>query len=359
MAIRKRNGRASSYQVYWNNPFTGKRESASFPTLAEARKEDSLIQHRLKYDRESFRPAEEENISTGGTVREVVALYLSAKRFSGKNLRTMLEHLKHVHAVFGNREVSSLEKRDFVKFISDEAERGVKTTTSHRRLTILRAALSWAADSEFIESNPMQGMKLPRGQHERVAPPTPAEVAAILAVAKGHVYRAVMLGIFLGVRIGPTELFRLRWQDVDFERKTIRVWSAAKNKNTPYRDVPIRENLLEEMKAWVNSDAEAGYESIVHFKGKQIASMKSAWRDTKKAAGITRRMRPYDLRHAFATYALDNDADLKSVAEIMGHSSPTMILTHYQHTSEASRRAAIESFPDITPSCAQDMCPKK
>ena len=359
MAIRKRNGRASSYQVYWNNPFTEKRESVSFPTLAEARKEDSLIQHRLKYDRESFRPAQEENISTGGTVREVVALYLSAKKFSGKNLRTMLEHLKHVHAVFGNREVSSLEKRDFIKFISDEAERGVKTTTSHRRLTILRAALSWAADSEFIESNPMQGMKLPRGQHERIAPPTPAEASAILAVAKGHVYRAVMLGIFLGVRIGPTELFRLKWQDVDFERRTIRVWSAAKNKNQAYRDVPIRESLLKEMKDWVRPDTEAGYEFIVHFKGKPIASMKTAWRDTKKAAGITRRMRPYDLRHAFATYALDNDADLKSVVEIMGHSNPTMILTHYQHTSEASRRAAIESFPDITPSCAQGMCPKK
>ena len=123
--------------------------------------------------------------------------------------------------------------------------------------------------------------------------------------------------------------------------------------------MPIRENLLEEMKDWVSSDAEAGYEFIVHFKGKPIASMKTAWRDTKKAAGITRRMRPYDLRHAFATYALDNDADLKSVVEIMGHSNPTMILTHYQHTSEASRRAAIESFPDITPSCAQGMCPKK
>ena len=168
-----------------------------------------------------------------------------------------------------------------------------------------------------------------------------------------------MLRIFLGVRIGPTELFRLKWQDVDFERRTIRVWSAAKNKNMPYRDVPIGENLFEEMKVWVCSDAEAGYEFIVHFKGKQIDIIKSAWRDTKKAAGITRRMRPYDLRHAFATYALDNDAEWKSVAEIMGHSNPTMILTHYQHTSESSRRAAIESFPDIMPSCAQDMCPKK
>ena len=152
---------------------------------------------------------------------------------------------------------------------------------------------------EFIEANPMQGMKLPKAQYERIAPPTPAAAAVILAVAKGHVYRAVMLRIFLGVRIGPTALFRLKWQDLDFERRTIREWSAVKNKNMPFRDVPIRENLLEEMKVWVRSDVETGHEFIVHFKGKPIASIKSAWRDTKLAAAITMRMRPYDLCHAF------------------------------------------------------------
>lgn len=359
MAIRKRKGRASPYQVYWNNPFTKKRESVSFATLAEARKHDSLVQHRLEHERESFRPEEEVSLATGGTVREVVALYLAAKKFSGKNLRTMLEHLKHVHDAFGNREVASLEKRDFVKFMTGESERGVKTTTSHRRLTILRAALAWAADSELIEKNPMQGIKLPHGQYEKIAPPTPAEASAILAAAKGHLYRAIMLGIFLGVRIGPTELFRLQWQDVDFSRRIIRVWSAAKNPNRPYRDVPIRGNLLLEMEEWEKEDSEAGLDHIITYKSKPIASMKTAWRDAKKAAGVTRRMRPYDLRHAFATYALDNDADLKAVADIMGHSNPNMILTHYQHTSESTRRAAIESLPDIPPYVPKPCAQKK
>ena len=95
----------------------------------------------------------------------------------------------------------------------------------------------------------------------------------------------------------------------------------------------------------------------IAYKGKPISSIKKTWHNSLRRAGITRRIRPYDLRHAFATYALDNDADLKSVADIMGHSNPNMILTHYQHTSESSRRAAIESFPDIPPyvpkPCAQ------
>lgn len=172
---------------------------------------------------------------------------------------------------------------------------------------------------EFIEANPMQGMKLPKAQYERIAPPTPAAAAVILAVAKGHVYRAVMLRIFLGVRIGPTALFRLKWQDLDFERRTIREWSAVKNKNMPFRDVPIRENLLEEMKVWVRSDVEAGHEFIVHFKGKPIATASLA---RHQAGG------GYRLAHA----------PIRFVSCV----SP----------------APCKSFPDIMPSCAQDMCPK-
>ena len=252
-------------------------------------------------------------------MRKVVGLYLASQNFTDKNLRTTLEHAKHIHLAFGNRQVSSLEKKDFVKFISEETARGVKTTTSHRRLSFLRAALSWAAESELIEKNPMLGMKLPHGQHEKIAPPTLVEASTILSTAKGHLYRAIMLGIFLGVRIGPTELFNLKWQDVDFTRKIIRVWSASKNHNRPYRDVPIRDNLLEEMKEWVKKDNDKGLDYIITYKQKPIGSMKSAWRDAKKAAGITRRIRPYDFRHAFATYALDNAADLKAVADIMGH----------------------------------------
>ena len=49
MAIRIRSGsRKKRYEVYWNNPFTGKRQSLYFSTEPEAEKEDALIKYRLK-----------------------------------------------------------------------------------------------------------------------------------------------------------------------------------------------------------------------------------------------------------------------------------------------------------------------
>lgn len=67
MAITYRGeGRAKPWQVYWRNPFTNKKQVAHFATEEEAKKEDSLIKHRLRFDRESFREvveakAEEKN----------------------------------------------------------------------------------------------------------------------------------------------------------------------------------------------------------------------------------------------------------------------------------------------------------
>ena len=121
--------------------------------------------------------------------------------------------------------------------------------------------------------------------------------------------------------------------------QAIRAWSANKNAKKPYRDVPIRPSLLNEMEDWLREDQERGRgDYIITYKGQPINSMKHGWHDALKRAGITRRIRPYDLRHAFATLALDAGADLKAVSDVMGHADPTMVLKHYQHTTEALRR---------------------
>lgn len=70
-----------------------------------------------------------------------------------------------------------------------------------------------------------------------------------------------------------------------------------------------------------------------------------------KRAGITRRIRPYDLRHAHATEALAHGADLKALSENMGHSTTMMIHKHYQHVLNQQRQDAVEAIPDLVIQC--------
>lgn len=61
---------------------------------------------------------------------------------------------------------------------------------------------------------------------------------------------------------------------------------------------------------------------------------------------VQRRIRPYDLRHAFVTEAIAAGVDIGTVGKLVGHANLTMILKHYQHVLSSQKRAAVEAIPE-------------
>lgn len=227
------------------------------------------------------------------------------------------------------------------EYITERAAAGVKMTTIHRELSIIRAILRWAASRRRISHNPMDGYKMPTRDDAIISPPTTQELDAIYKAAAPHLQRAMLLASFTGMRPGGSELLSLRWDAVDLISGTIFVESAKKG-GMRARVVPIAEQLAEQMQLWVVQDRERGPLGwVVHYNGEKIGSLKTAWSSAKGRAGITRKMRMYDLRHMAASEMLAAGADLKSVSEILGHASPDMTLRTYQHTITAQRKAAV------------------
>lgn len=356
MAIRERRGRASRWQVYWNNPITGRRESASFETRQEAEKHDSLVKHRLKFERESFKPQEtEEQGHPEITFEEAYLLYLREKQFSKKALAWQIDAMRLPLKRIGTLVVKELTRGNIEKIREEMLVMPVKSATTRGRLSVLRTVVRWCAAKGFMA--PLEFPKLPPAQYERFIPPTPEELSSIMAVAQDHIVRVIILGAQLGVRVGPCELLGLTWDDVDMESRILRVHGAKKNPNAQWREVPIRHTLLPLFEEWRNRDMRAGIGHIIHYKGRPVQSIKTAWRAALRRAGISRKIRPYDLRHAFATELIAAGADVGTVAKLMGHSSPAMILNHYQYVMDSQKRAAIEALPEIG-NVPNIMCPK-
>ncbi len=188
--------------------------------------------------------------------------------------------------------------------------------------------------------------KLPHIEYEHFIPPTQQELALVFVHAPEHVRRVVILGSQMGMRVGPSELFGLMWSDVDLENKVIHLRAAQKNKAEPVRDIPIRQSLVEELKAWQEVDRAKRVASVIHYGGKPVKCIHGAWHRTLLRAGIQRRIRPYDLRHAFVTEAIAAGVDIGTVGKLVGHANLTMILKHYQHVLSSQKRAAVEAIPE-------------
>lgn len=333
-----------------------------------------IVKHREngKWRREYFgrgpeaeRAAVERNLSLGygppsaggPTVRELAEGYLVARR--GSIARTTADDAAWklggvILPALGDLPAAAVSPLVLDKYVADRLAAGRKRTSVHRELSILRAILRWAVSRRVLAVNPMEGYALPSRDDAVLQPPTAAELAAIYRAAAPHLQRAILLAYYTGMRPGASELLALRWEGVDLVNGSIFVESAKKG-GMRARVVPIAAGLDTALRAWLQEDRQSGIlGAVVHYRGRPVGRLKTAWRAALVRAGITRRIRPYDLRHLAASAMLDAGADLKSVSEILGHASPDLTLRTYQHTSTILRREAVARLGNPLPTVTTD-----
>lgn len=175
---------------------------------------------------------------------------------------------------------------------------------------------------------------------------------ALISNSADHLARAMTISFYTGIRPGKRELLSRCWHDVSWGEKTIFVESAKKGGEIKSRNVPLHAELIRLLYVWHYEDRRWAFEKerrfperIIHFRGKAINSIKKSFKAAKDAAGITRRLRPYDFRHAFATYTLKRNANLKATSELLGHSRTDTTTRIYQHTDTEMHEDAINRLP--------------
>ena len=152
-----------------------------------------------------------------------------------------------------------------------------------------------------------------------------------------------MLEVFYSSGVRLSELRNLKFNDVDFSRKLLRV--TGKGDKT--RIVPIGSRALESLRnyfpvyiKWAGEIDKQDYIFITrkktHITRIQIYSRVEF---QAKRAGLEQHVYPHLLRHCFATHLLSNSQDLRSVQEMLGHTniSTTQVYTHLDFDMLASQ----------------------
>ena len=242
-------------------------------------------------------------------------------------------------------------RRDMRSYLGDLDYAQYSRRTVNRRLSSVRSFFRWLAAEGLVESNPtdvVSGPKLARSLPRTIPP---ADMARLLSVWRGSEKpadmrnRAILEFLYAcGARISETS--GLLVGNVDFDTAQVRVFG----KGSKERIVPLHELAIASMRDYLFNARPAllaGKESPYFFvstRGNQMSpdALRKMFKQSLLAAGLDQTLSPHDMRHTFATDLVEGGADLRSVQEMLGHSSlsTTQIYTHVSisHLKEEHRR---------------------
>ena len=235
--------------------------------------------------------------------------------------------------------------------------KGLSAKTVRNIHQILSSALKLAQEQRLILANPAEGCALPRVEHQEMKTLTTVQLASFFREAReSGVFELYYLELATGLRRG--ELLGLKWEDVDLARGDLRVRrqvsringevveAPLKTKNA-YRTLPLAEDTVSVLKEqrkkvgnspWVFPSPNGGPispDSVLHMLHRVL-----------KRAGLPK-VRFHDLRHTFATLALQNGVDVKTVSGMLGHFSAGFTLDTYAHITSAAQRQAAQTMGSV------------
>lgn len=251
-----------------------------------------------------------------------------------------LSSVRNLVSYFGRIKLSQITSEGIEGFKQARLEQTVTPATINRDLAVLRRMLKLATLQRLISYNPMDEVEFLEERKQRRQPQilTFEEERRLLEVASPQIGLLVVLIVETGLRVGK-EVFPLEWKDVDILSKvvTVRVSKTVAGR----RSVPLSEYCKGEVIKWrelVGPDFSRYVFPNLKNPSAHVKSVKKGWATTLKLAGID--FFPiYNLRATFASrLSAAGEADL-FVAQMMGHSTPSILQTYAKVIDEYRRNA--------------------
>ena len=240
---------------------------------------------------------------------------------------------------------------------SENQPKGLSVKTVRNIHQILSSAMDFAKKQKLILVNPCEACALPKIERKEMKTLTTDQLAAFFREAKNTgVYEMYYLELATGMRRG--ELLGLKWQDIDLAMGTVRVHRQIARINGEVVEAPLKtRNSYRTLS--IGPDAIAVLQDQRKFAGDSEwvfpsptggpispDSVLNMLHRVLDRAGLPH-IRFHDLRHTFATLALQNGVDIKTVSGMLGHFSAGFTLDTYAHVTTSAQREAANTMARV------------
>jgi integrase len=270
---------------------------------------------------------------------------------SGITKRYIDGTMQQVLSLLGECRIDSLEKlrREAVeRWIADEIKKnetekkGRSLRTINRYVISVKSFVQYLTDIELLPSNPLKSIrKLNEAldQRKKRRAMTTEEVKRLLQAATTRKYRKkekseerlLVYRLLLGTGLRSTELSLLTPNQIDFERNRLTI-DAAKTKNKKADVLPMREDLVQSVKDWVETH---GIQPNERLFSHDKSSIRRSFYGDLRAAEIERKdpdgrsIDVHSLRKTFGTMLARAGIPLTTVQRLMRHSTPLLTAKLY------------------------------
>ena len=256
------------------------------------------------------------------------------KNLSDKTKTAYRSDLKDFDLFISGSEISEERLLAYVTHLMNERRLSVSTIT--RKMIVIKMYLKYLNDKQYIDRD--FSMPTFRLKQERRLPRTLSkkEIGALLNHATQRAYKdtsifgqamalrnLALLDILIatGIRIGEASSISIT--DIIKPERTILIHGKGRKQRLIYISCPETWNAII---AWIKAREKLNPTTehlFVNRYGNQLGihGIEYVFNKLKNRAGINKSATPHYLRHTFATNLLANGADLRSVQEILGHSS--------------------------------------
>ena len=240
----------------------------------------------------------------------------------------------------GNEDYLSVTIQDIRIYLSQLHDRNYSRNTISRNISSLRSFYQFLVKNGILEDNPFSYVQMKRKQAKLPRFFYEKEMDALFQQTQGDDVldnrNRALLEVLYGTGIRVTECANIKIKDIDFDSSVVLILG----KGNKERYVPFGSFAEDAMIDYIHSARsellQKGQKShdylFVNHRGDQLtdAGIQYILKKIIEKSSLTTEIHPHMFRHTFATHLLNNGADLRTVQELLGHSSlsSTQIYTH-------------------------------